>query len=399
MFPRDFRRERRSQRPRLRPENRVAVEGLETRQLMAYSPFGFSLPQLSVSGFAGPTASYNSPLVVDVVVENQGASSLVEPTNLAPGSISSADAAATTVQVFASPRPNATSGLLLLDTISIPIVRQNSDFETISEIALPSRPRGFPGVGGKLYLTLVVNNDQAILQTSNQSNIFRIPTPVRITNPLPDLQVVALDILPSLQPGDVITPTVQIVNLGPANPALQGPVLVELVASLDKKFGPGDAVIGSYLIPSLPGTSEVPTRGRLGLDVNLIPPANVNTTTLPPIRLPTSPGFYYLGVVIDPFHTINQTYAPSPALRVPTPVGPRSQFLPPSALLFTTNGSTVTFPNLPSTLINPLPTVSVTPPVLFPNPSPVFPVFPSTNPIVKATSAHTRTAHPGRGHG
>ena len=262
MFSSDRRPQRRivRPRPRLRP-GRVAVEGLESRQLLTYSPFGFSLPALSVTGFAAPTAAYGGPLTIDVDVENQGASSLVEPTHLAPGSVSNADSAPTTVEVFASPKPNATSGLLQVDTINIPAVRQNSDYNTISAIALPDRPKGFPGVGGKLYLTLVVNNNQAVLESSTANNIYRVPTPVTITDPLPDLQVVALDIPSPLQPGEVIAPTIRIENFGSADPAAQGPVTVELVASQNQTFGPGDAVVASYVINSLPGISGVPTQG------------------------------------------------------------------------------------------------------------------------------------------
>ena len=43
MSSKESHRERSAARPRRRPE-RVAVEGLETRQLMTYSAFGFSLP-------------------------------------------------------------------------------------------------------------------------------------------------------------------------------------------------------------------------------------------------------------------------------------------------------------------------------------------------------------------
>lgn len=391
MFSSDRRRERRIVRPRSRP-GRVAVEGLETRQLMAYSPFGFSLPQLSVTGFAAPTAAYGGPLTIDVTVENQGASSLIEPTHLAPGSVSTADSTATTVEVFASTKPNASSGLLKLATIVVPPIQQNSDSEVISTVALPARPRGFPGIGGKLYLTLVVNNNQAVLESSTVNNVYRVPTPVTITNPLPNLQVVALDIPAALQPGEVISPTIRIANFGSANPSAQGPVTVELVASLNKTFGPGDAVVGSYVIDSLPGISGVPTQNILATlagDQNIIQGPNVNTTTLPPLKLPTSPGFYYLGVVIDPFHTINQTYAPSPALRDVMPVGPADQFLPAGTIIIKPSGAAPIFPALPSTFINPLtatPTVVITP--LFPNINPVTNPGPTIVRQAARASAH-----------
>ncbi len=181
MVPRDSRRERRSGRPRRRPE-RISVEGLETRQLMAYSPFGYSLPQLAVTGYAANTASWGGPLTIDVTVQNQGASSLVEPLNLVPGSTnntlntpagvstnSTADATPTTVEVYASSRPNSTRNLLKMDTININTnITQNTSLETISTIALPAKPQGY---GNKVYLTLVVNNNQSILQINQSQNI------------------------------------------------------------------------------------------------------------------------------------------------------------------------------------------------------------------------------------
>ena len=127
MSSKESHRERRTARPRRRPE-RVAVEGLETRQLMTFSAFGFSLPDLSVSGYAAPTAAWGGPLTIDVNVLNSGASSLVEPTHLPPGLIgtpdtqgaSNANSPATTVQVFAFPTPGGKAGSVLIDTVDIP---------------------------------------------------------------------------------------------------------------------------------------------------------------------------------------------------------------------------------------------------------------------------------------
>ncbi len=405
MVPRDSRRERRSGRPRRRPE-RISVEGLETRQLMAYSPFGYSLPQLAVTGYAANTASWGGPLTIDVTVQNQGASSLVEPLNLVPGSTnntlntpagvstnSTADATPTTVEVYASSRPNSTRNLLKMDTININTnITQNTSLETISTIALPAKPQGY---GNKVYLTLVVNNNQSILQINQSQNIYHVPKPVTIKNVgLPNLQVAALDIPSALQPGDVIAPTIQIVNYGTANPNAQGPVKVELVASLNKTFGPGDSVVGSFVINSLPGVSGVPTENSTLIGgTNLIPLPNEFTTTLAPVKLPTSPGTYYLGIVIDPKHQINQTYAPNPALRNIVQVGPRDPLLPPTTLTTVTDGVTPVFPALPSTIIGP--TVSGNAlPNLFPpsSQSNSLPIA-SLNSLVSASSVKSKRKH------
>ncbi len=363
MFFRDSRRERRSDRPRRRPD-RISVEGLETRQLMTYSPLGYSLPNLSVSGYAAQEAAWGGTLGVEVVVQNQGASSLVEPTHLFPtttdldtGNVivtqSTADAAPSVVDVYASTKPNATTGLVRVDTVSIPAVTQNSQFQTLSVFTLPSRPKGFPSNGGKIFLTFVLENSQAVTQKGQTPEFFRVPLPVKIVNPLPNLQVVGFDIPTTLQPGDVISPTIQIANLGAGNPSVQGPVTVDIVASLDKNFGPGDSIVGSYVISSLPGLSEVPTQTGFTGAPNLLPAANVNTTTLAPIKLPANPGSYFLGIEIDPTASIKMTHPPTPALMSVVQVGPRNAVLPPTTLLVNTNGIVPVFPARPSTVLRP----------------------------------------------
>ena len=371
---------------------------------MAYSAFGYSLPELSVTGYAAQAASWGGPLSVDVIVQNQGASSLIEPLHLSPATIdpttgavsptvSTADSGPTTVEVFASSKPNATNGLIKLDTISIPSVSQNSFVETVSNFTLPARPKGFPGNGGKLYLTLVVDNGQSILQASQAQNVYRVPTPVRISNPLPDLQVVNFDVPTSLQPGDVIAPTIRIANFGTGNPASQAPVTVELVASLDKNFGPGDSVVGSYVISSLPGVSNVPSQAGFTGDTNLFPPANINTTTLSPVKLPSTPGTYFLGIVIDPQSKIQQTYAPTPALRAVVQVGPRDPFLTPATLLVSTGGTVPVFPNLPSTVISP---PVATPPTTLPIITPVpFTPADGAGSVISTASVKAKKHHKG----
>ena len=365
---------------------------------MAYSPFGYSLPELAVTGYAATAASWGGSLSVDVTVQNQGASSLIEPLDLAPAvinpdtgavspTVSTADSAATTVDVFASAKPNATSGLVKIDTVSIPAISQNSFYDTVASFTLPARPKGFPGNGGKIYLTLVVDNNQTILQTSQGQNIYRVPASVQITNNLPDLQVVNFDIASPLQPGDVISPTIRIANFGTGDPAKQGPVTVELVASLDKNFGPGDSVVATYTIASLPGISAVPTQTGFVGDTNLIPPSNINTTTIAPVKLPSTPGTYFLGIVIDPKSSIQMKVAPTPALRDPVQVGPRNPLLPPAVLITSTGGVVPVFPALPSTVIPPPTATAPTPPLLSETVA--------ASPVVSAASVKSRKHHKG----
>ena len=408
MVPDESRRDRRNGRPRSR-SGRVAVEGLETRQLLAYSSLGFSLPSLAVTGYAPTEAAYGQSITVDVTVENRGASSIIEPLDLAPGSSSTADSPATTVQVFAAAKPNATRNVVLVDTVDIPAVRQNSDFNTISTFNLPARPAGFPGLGGKVYLTFVVDNNVQVQQVSRSTNIYHDNTPITIVNPLPDLQVAGLDVPGTLQPGDVISPTIRIVNLGAANPNAQGPVTVELIASTDTTYGPGDAVVGSFTITSLPGVSGVPTQGSATYQDNVILPPNEIEVTLPPLQLPTSPSFYYLGVKIDPNHNINQTYAPNASLGDLVTVGPPNAFLPAATEIATTSGLPV-FPEKPSTFLTPITTTTPTTPTTTTGTTTLFPVasFPGSGnngglgPIFKAASTakakHVAAAKPASSH-
>ena len=53
------------------------------------------------------------------------------------------------MQVFASTKPNANSGLVNLGSISIPAINQNSLYQAVGTITLPSRPKGFPAMAGR----------------------------------------------------------------------------------------------------------------------------------------------------------------------------------------------------------------------------------------------------------
>ena len=56
-----------------------ALETLEQRELLAYSPFGTSLPDLSVQGAAAPVASWGGNLAVSASVANTGANTYADP--------------------------------------------------------------------------------------------------------------------------------------------------------------------------------------------------------------------------------------------------------------------------------------------------------------------------------
>lgn len=320
---------------------------------MTYTPLGYSLPDLAVSGYAAKTAAWGGPLAIQLHVENLGASSIVEPLNLAPGSPSSADAPATSVTVFASTRPGGKGKVVNVGSIAVPATEQNSETSLVGTITLPARPAGF-AARGDIFLTLVINNNRAILESDYANNVTRLPGGVDIEAPLPDVRAVALDIPATLQPGDYITPTIRIANFGNADTASQGPLTVILVASLNTTYGPGDAVIGSYTLTSLPGQSQVPTTSNLSGDENVVPPSNYNTTTLEPIRLPTTPRKYFIGVIIDPNDTIRERTETTPNLQLRQTVQ-KIKGLPPTVQLANIPvGNVPTFPEKPSAIFNPV---------------------------------------------
>src|SRR5580658_2015565 len=102
VLPRESRHVRQERRNRRRTDL-AALERLESRELMAFSSLGFSLPQLVVTGTAGPRASWGGTLNVSVYLQNIGASTTTEPTAQAPGDTSQADAGDSTIAVVLTP--------------------------------------------------------------------------------------------------------------------------------------------------------------------------------------------------------------------------------------------------------------------------------------------------------
>lgn len=322
---------------------------------MAYSILGTSLPQLSISGYASPAASWGGPLTVTVNLANVGASTILEPLALAPGSVSSADAPASVVGVFAARNPQF-KGAVRVGSIAVPVARQNS-FQQITEtITLPNQPAGFPGDGGRIYLALEGDANNNVFQTSAGHSISK-PIPVAIEAPLPELRTVGLDLPPVMQPGDTVQPNIRITNIGPGDTGPQGTVQVALVASTTRNFTSGSSIVSLVNVSSngtavnFPGISSIATRGNVLGDVNQTPPLNVATISFPVVTLPTSPRTYYLGVVIDPNHhlkqlsTVPQTARTVIPLELVRSVGPPIRHLPPAHVLV--NGGVALVPTFP----------------------------------------------------
>jgi len=323
---------------------------LEKRELLAFSPLGASLPDLSVSGFAAPTAAWGGTLAVTVNVQNTGASTIPEPFAQAPGDISSADAPATTVNVFATPRPNSLRGEVLVGTIDVPLTRQNTFQQISSTINLPNQPPGFAGDGGAIFLHFQVNPNQNFTELNIRNNSSPRPVRVRIEAPLPQLEAVGLDVPPVMQPGDTISPTIEVANVGSADTSSQGPVTVALVASVDRRFSAGSSIVALYQVPNIPAVSTVASQSDSLADTdNLNLPNNIVTINGAPVTLPASPRTYFLGVVVDPNNQIKQlgrigkVRAPRNAFSLIHPVGPPIDGLPPAGVA-TTSPTDLPFP-------------------------------------------------------
>jgi hypothetical protein len=337
----------------------AAPEQLESRALLAFSSLGFSLPDLTITGQAGPRAAWGGVLDVSALLQNIGASTITEPLSQAPatqaptpgspyGSTSTADAGDSTVAVLLSRSSRSLKGAISLGTIEAPPVSQNSVEQLEDSFALPSRPKGFAGAGGKFYVRFVANSTGSVPEATRANNVSK-PVAVQVTGQArPELRAIALAVPSSLSPGDTVVPQIQVENFGTADPNLQGPVTVDLVASVTRSFTLGSSIIASYTVESIPAVSEAPTGGNFKTFATLIldQPNNVVTIAGAAVTLPTSPRRYFLGVVVDPGGTIDQLSVPKNNFTLIRVVGPKTKFLPPAGVVSSAN--TGQFPNSPS---------------------------------------------------
>ncbi len=370
MFPRESRPERRNGRERRRPDL-AALECLERRELLTFSVLGSALPDLKVSGYASPVASWNGPLTVTVNVQNVGASSQVEPLALPIGSPSSADAGPFAVGIYVSKSKTSFKHAVRIGEVDFSGLVQNSATQTTETVLLPPQLPGFPGNGGKIYVLYKVNDTGTVLE-SNGTNDASNVTPVQVEAPLPELSVVGFDVPPVMQPGDTIQPNIRIANFGPADTANQGPVTIALVASTTPTFNSGSSVIAVYSIANIPGESTVSTSSSFLGDANQTPQNNIVTIASQPVTLPASPKVFYLGVVIDPNHNLNQLSVVGRTNKnpfsLPHKVGPPIKHLPPAGVNVAGGVNNVpifptAFGNIPvgGTVAGTLPTFPVSP--------------------------------------
>ena len=216
---------------------------------------------------------------------------------------SSADVPANQINIYLTSRPRGLAGAINLGTIAGPtsgtVVPQNDVTIIPTTVQLPAHPVGFPTTG-RLYIRLVANVNNAVVQSSNANNVSPA-IPVRfLALALPSLRVTELDVPSSLQPGDTVVPTIRIVNSGTA-PAPAG-TEVALVASVSPDFNLGSSIVALYTLPSaIPAGSSasVSLRGKhrnvlspTFSSANVNPGVNVLTYTGAAATLPTSPSRY-----------------------------------------------------------------------------------------------------------
>jgi hypothetical protein len=300
---------------------------------------------LTVSGYTSTAAAWGGPLTVTLNVRNLGASTLPEPTALQPGAVSTADAGPTIVAVILSrsPHPNPRNAFTVAN-IGVPAVSQNNAIQETQTISLPAQPAGFPSDGGKLYVSFKINPTGTVNESDYTNNFSTSSHPVLIVAPLPELAATALDVPPVMQPGDTIAPTIRVTNFGPGSTGSQGPLTVALVASTDRRFTSGSSILATYTVANIPGISQVSTGAENFGIANLNPQQNTVTIASAPLTLPTTPKVYFIGVVVDPNHTIKQVRAiggtsATNALSLPQQVGPPIRGLPAAGVIFAGGGA------------------------------------------------------------
>jgi hypothetical protein len=351
VLPRESRRHRPGRRAG-RKLGLVSLERLEGRELLAYTPLGFSLPDLTVSGYTSNTAAWGGQLTVTLNVRNLGASTFPEPTALQPNATSHADSPPTTVAVILSRGPHLTShNSFVVGYINVPAVTQNSLIQKSMAIPLPPQPAGFPGDGGKVFVSFRINPFYNVNESDFTNNLSTSKVPVLIEAPLPELAVTAVNYPPVMQPLDTIQAEANITNFGPA---ATGPVTVALVASVNRKFTSGSTRMATVQIPSIAGASSVSSGIVLTDNENLVPQQNTVQVTFPRVTLPPTPHLF-IGVVIDPDHKITQITPPSQNLSMPQQVGEPIKNLPPAGGVYPAGQTNLPFPYPPNV-------TSVTPP-------------------------------------
>jgi hypothetical protein len=354
VLPRETRYPRQERRAR-RQTGLTVVEQLEERTLLSFSNLGYSLPDLTISGEAGPRAAWGGTLDVSVSLQNIGASSTTEPMSqaaptdtLAPNSpyssVSQADAPDSTVEVFLTPTPRNFAGVIKLGSFAAPPLNQNNLEQLTESFTLPARPSGFAGPGGKFYVWFLANSQNQLNEVTHVNNLSK-PVAVQVASqPLPELRAIGLAVPATMQPGDTIDPVAVVENLGTAD---SGPVTVALVESVNKEFTLGSTIVAEETVPNIAAVSETPTKGNYKKFARQLvtPPNNVVSIDFGLQTLSTTPNKFYLGVVVDPDGLVKQLSLPKNPFQVIHVVGPPIKGFPAAEFIGTPTPNTELFPN------------------------------------------------------
>jgi hypothetical protein len=319
----------------------MSPEALEGRQLLAYTPLGFSIPDLAIlDAYTGPVAAYGGQIAVTVNVSNLGQSSIPEPLAQFPGSPSAADAGPSQIDVYLTNDPHSPFGnRVRIGSINVPAIPQNRLVQVTGVVTLPEQaPAGFPAIGQNAFITLDLDADRAVRDLDRTNNVLRPATPFLLVPNLPDLQAIAFGMPPVLNPGDTVVPQVKVANYGAARTDLQAPVVVQVVASLDEAFGPGDIVLGTFTVDNIQPLSVAPTEQFIPGDETLIDRPNVVVLdAMQPVTLPDTGAPYFVGVVVDPLNDILEISeldrGADPTLELPRIVADSGLGLPPAGVI------------------------------------------------------------------
>ena len=271
MLPWETLRARDDRRARRRTDL-TALEQLEGRQLLSYSSLGYSLPDLQVTGLAGPVASWGSTYQVTVTLQNTGASTMVEPLSLAPaapGPDRPRWLPRASVRVPSSADAGGQPGGHLPDTTASLARRRHPDRDGHGTGARPERRRAIHRLADASPASGRLPRHRDPLHPPGgerepvgpgielrQQHQPGDPGPVHLAG-LAEAPGHRARRAADLQPGDTIAPTFQVTNLGTARTDVQGPVQVALVASVDPDFNLGSSIVALYTLPSgIPGQSE-----------------------------------------------------------------------------------------------------------------------------------------------
>ena len=318
---------------------------LEERTLLSFSNLGFSLPDLTISGEAGPRAAWGGPSIVSAYLQNIGASTTTEPLSQA---VPTDTQAAGSLYSSASRRGCARldgEGLAHADSQIVERrghagdhsrrrrLEQNNVEQLSSPFTLPSRPERICRSRTASFTSGSSPTPPTNFPKATSRNNLSKPVAVQVTGqPLPELRVIGLAVPSRMQPGDTIAPTIVVENFGHGRYSAQGPVTVDLVESVTKSFTLGSQIVATYTIDDLPGVSGTPTKGnyRTFASQILAQPENVVSMGGNAVTLSTSPNTYFLGVVVDPQGAINQLSLPKNSFQAIHVVGPPIKGLPPA---------------------------------------------------------------------